>query len=115
MRASIRRVTPRNRTRLSTRTRFIIVPGSGALFTVEPQYADLVAERLARYIPGWALVHVEAGDYWLVVPRFAETARWVVLITCGSLLRMWAESYPAALARLARGTRAVERENAAAA
>lgn len=84
----------------ATRSRFIITP-QGALFTIETEYADLVAERLTRFIPRWALVHIEAGDYWLVVPRFAETARWVVLITCGSLLRMWADSYPAALARLA--------------
>ncbi len=101
--------------RVTARTRFIIVPGTGALFTVEPEHTALVAERLARFIPGWAIAHVKAGDYWLVVPRYAETARWIVLITCGSLLRMWADSYPDALARLARGTRAVGRENAAAA
>jgi hypothetical protein len=98
----------------ATRSRFIITP-NGALFTVEPEYDDLVAERLARFIPHWALAYIEAGDYWLVVPRFAETARWVLLITCGSLLRMWAESYPAALARLARRARVTAGEGVTAA
>src|SRR4051812_13156986 len=85
-----------------TRRSVFITTDAGAVFTIEAQFADAAAERLERFIPHWALAHVRAGDYWVVTARFAETARLVLLVTCGSVLRLWSPSYPAALARLAR-------------
>ena len=87
--------------RLNTSTVFVVTP-HGALFTVDPTHAAAVAARLARFLPGWAFGHVASGDYYLVTPKYAETARLITLVTTGELLRLWSPSYPHALARLAR-------------
>jgi len=94
-----RKSIPRNA--LTGATIFVTAPG-GVVFSIDPQFTTTCAERLARFIPDWALSYVAAGDYWIVTARYAETARWVLLITCGTMLRLWAPSYPAALGRLAR-------------
>ena len=98
MQVANRRVTP---SRLTNRTLFITTP-SGVAFTVEPRHSEAIAERLARFLPAYAVGHVANGDYWLVIPKYAETVRLIVLVTTGEMLRLWAASYPAALARLAR-------------
>jgi len=87
--------------RLADRTILISCP-HGALLTVEPRHAEAVAERLARFLPRWAFGHVASGDYYLVTPKYAEAARLIVLVSTGTMLRLGAESYPAALARLAQ-------------
>jgi len=87
--------------RLTNATVFVTAPG-GVLFSIDPQHADRCAERLARFIPWFKLSHVANGDYWIVMASHAETARWILLTECGTMLRLWAPSYPAALGRLAR-------------
>ncbi len=87
--------------RLTTRTLFVTAPG-GVVISVAPEHTEAIAERFARLIPTHAIGHVAAGDYWLVTERYAETARRIMLITSGEMLRLWAPSYPAALERLAR-------------
>jgi len=87
--------------RLTDRTILITTP-HGIVLTIDPTHAEAVADRLARFVPAYAFGHVASGDYYLVIPKYAETARILVLVTTGALLRLWAESYPAALARLAR-------------
>ena len=94
-------------TRLTNRTLFITTP-SGVIFTVEPQHTEAIAECLTRFLPAYAVGHVANGDYWLVTPKYAETVRVIVLVTTGEMLRLWAESYPAALARLAGYGRGVK-------
>jgi len=96
---SRRKSTPPQR--LTDATLFVTAPG-GVIFSIDPQHAERCAERLARFIPDWARSYVAAGGYWVVTARYAETARLVLLVTCGTMLRLWAPSYPAALGRLAR-------------
>ena len=91
---------------LNTRTVFVTAPG-GVVFTVAPEHADLCAERLARFIPHYAIGHVAAGNYFVVTEAYSETARWIVLITAGEMLRLWAPSYPAAVGRLSHHGRVV--------
>ena len=74
------RYEPTSDHRLNTSTVFVITP-HGALFTVDPTHAEAVADRLARFVPAWAVGHVATGDYWLVTPRYAETVRLLVLVT----------------------------------
>jgi hypothetical protein len=85
---------------INSRTIFVTAPG-GVLFTIDPQHADPCAERLTRFIPDYACSHVTAGDYWIVTEQYAETARKILLLTTGTMLRLWAPSYAAALGRLA--------------
>ncbi len=92
---------PNDTHRLTDRTLFMTTP-HGVILTVEPRHAEAVAERLARFLPRWPVGHVAKGDYWIISPRYAETARLLVLVTTGQLLRLWSPSYPHALARLAR-------------
>jgi len=99
--------------RLTDRTLFVTTP-HGVVFSVDPTHAAAVAARLARFLPAYAFGHVASGDYYLVTPKYAETTRLLVLVTTGALLRLWAESYPAALARLANyGRQATTRAVAA--
>jgi len=93
------KTTPRNA--LNGSTIFVTAPG-GVLFTIDPAYADLCTERLIKFIPDFARAHVAAGDYWIVAEKYAETARKILLLTTGTMLRLWAPSYTAALGRLAR-------------
>lgn len=99
---------PQNRSRgkttahksLNSSTIFVTASG-GALFTIDPQHTDLCTERPTRFIPDYARSHVTAGDYWIVIEQYAETARKILLLTTGTMLRLWAPSYAAALGRLA--------------
>jgi hypothetical protein len=104
-RAKVRKMpkvpNPTSDHRLNTSTVFVVTP-HGALFTIDPTHAEAVADGLTPHIPAWTFGHVARGDYWLVTPRYAETARVLVLATTGALLRLWSPSYPQALARLAR-------------
>ena len=85
--------------RLTTRTILLTIP-TGVIFSVDPTHEAEVIARLHRLIPGWAWSHIEAGGYFIGSPRYAETIRVLLLVSTGTMLRMWAESYPAALARL---------------
>ncbi len=88
----------------ANRTFFIATP-HGALVAVAPEHAVGVAERLARHIPDYAVGHVAVGDYSLILPRHAEAVRQIVLATTENPTQLWAESYAAALALLARDGR----------
>ncbi len=69
------------------------VPGGLLLSVADPDRAELVAERLCRFIPARARHHDAARDVWVVVRPFDRTAYYVALVTCGTVLRAFRLDY----------------------
>ena len=81
------------------------VPGGLLLAGVAPDRAELVAERLARWIPDHARTHDERRGLWTIVAPWDRTARAVALVTTGTILELWDSSYVKGRARLERAVR----------
>ncbi len=96
--------------RTATRRRFpratlMNVHGGLLIAGIDPDRAELVAERLARWIPGHALTHDPAAGLWTIVAPWSRTARAVALVTTGTILELFDTSYVKGRARLERAIR----------
>ena len=86
-------------------TTLMNIPGGLLIAGVAPDRAELVAERLARWIPEHARTYDARIDLWTVVAPWDRTARAVALVTTGTILELWDTSYVKGRTRLERATR----------